>query len=238
MSDSPFQKFIELVSFDQKLNALEHDLSKLQAQEKAERHEVAVLAGELEQYKHTRDTQKKQVDLTELEMKSLQAKQTDLEKKLNAISHHKEYQSISSEIENLKKKQYEFEDNLLMVWNEYENAQRLYDARKKEIESKIEELQHHLKELDQQATQLKNTIDLVGQERQPKVAALPAEWMDRYSLMRKTVINPVVPVKNGSCSACFYPLIAQDMIGLQKRQLLQCKSCFRFLYLKEAHENA
>jgi predicted nucleic acid-binding Zn-ribbon protein len=51
------------------------------------------------------------------------------------------------------------------------------------------------------------------------------------------VADPIVPVFDGSCSACFYAMTGQDMQELYKNKLLQCRGCYRFVYLpQETHK--
>ena len=59
---------------------------------------------------------------------------------------------------------------------------------------------------------------------------------EKYAVMRAKVTDPVVPVIDGSCSACFYKISPQDMQLLARRKLVQCKDCFRLLYLVEAQK--
>jgi len=59
---------------------------------------------------------------------------------------------------------------------------------------------------------------------------IPAEWLEKYAMMRSKVSDPVVPALDGSCCACFYHLPSRDMIVLSRNTLIECKSCFRFIY--------
>jgi predicted nucleic acid-binding Zn-ribbon protein len=49
-------------------------------------------------------------------------------------------------------------------------------------------------------------------------------------MMRTRTADPVVPVLDGSCSACFHYLTEQDLLLIKKNKLMQCKGCYRFLY--------
>ena len=94
-------------------------------------------------------------------------------------------------------------------------VQALLDAKK----SRIKELEKLL-----QSTQ---------PERLTKEKQVPQEWMEKYSRMRNCVPNPVVPVVNGSCTACFYSIPHQDFLSVLDHHLIECKGCYRFLYSKE-----
>lgn len=71
-------------------------------------------------------------------------------------------------------------------------------------------------------------------ERLHKEKGLPEEWLEKYAIMRARINDPVVPVFDGNCSACFYKISVQDMQFLKHRKLIQCKDCFRLLYLEGA----
>lgn len=238
MNEYPFQKFIELVAYDQELNKLEQEMNGVSEQLNRLQSNIAVLEKDLQAFKEARDEQKRIVDTKELEMNSLQAEQKAKETKLESITHPKEYQSLMTEITAIKQKQYNFEPELLAAWQQYENAMRLYEAKKKEIDAKIVALNQEYVTTEAKYVELQKKFDEYGQLRPAKTESIPQEWLDKYALMRKSVTNPVVPVAQESCSACFYPVNRQDLIRLQKRQLVPCKACFRFLYLKEAHEAA
>ena len=51
--------------------------------------------------------------------------------------------------------------------------------------------------------------------------------------MQSRVTDPVVPVQQGSCSACFYDITEQRLVALRRHALLQCEGCYRFLYMPE-----
>ncbi len=82
-----------------------------------------------------------------------------------------------------------------------------------------------------QHEELTKTIKDRLQERAALEKNVPAEWLEKYASMRSRVPDPVVPVINGHCSACVYKVSDQDMLMLSRNKLLQCKDCYRFLYL-------
>jgi predicted nucleic acid-binding Zn-ribbon protein len=54
--------------------------------------------------------------------------------------------------------------------------------------------------------------------------------------MKHNVPDPIVPVLNECCSACFYAVLYQDMVKLKKAELLPCRNCYRFLYYDEEEQ--
>jgi predicted nucleic acid-binding Zn-ribbon protein len=65
---------------------------------------------------------------------------------------------------------------------------------------------------------------------------VPQEWLTKYQRMRAKVADPLVPVMNTSCSACFYSIPPQDLNRLKKNALLLCRSCYRLLYYDKEEE--
>ncbi len=66
-----------------------------------------------------------------------------------------------------------------------------------------------------------------------KETGVPNEWLEKYSHMRLRVIDPVVPVMFGGWSACSYAVTEQELVRLKRKALIQCKGCFRLLYMQE-----
>jgi predicted nucleic acid-binding Zn-ribbon protein len=78
---------------------------------------------------------------------------------------------------------------------------------------------------------MQEEIKVQEKDRKRIESIVPQGWLEKYAIMRTKVTDPVVPVINNSCSACFYDVIGQDLQELRKKKLLQCKECYRFLYL-------
>jgi uncharacterized protein len=232
MNEFPFQKFIDLVAFDQATNKLEREHIRLEREAEQCKKEILKARVILDESKKRFITSKKEVDAKELEMKELDAKQKEKQKVLDRITNQREVQSVYQEIENLKKKQHDFEEQLLAVWHKLEAANREYSFKKEEIDKQIQELEKSLDDYGSQQKDIKASLEQQYKERPGKEIGLPSEWIEKYEMMRRAVTNPVVPVVNGNCSACFYNLPQQDMAQLRRHVMLQCKECYRFLYME------
>ena len=236
MSQSPFEQFISLVEVDQKINALHKSIKALEQENSAHQKNDEANFASLEKIRQKLHDMRKEVDTKELEMKTLDIQESEKKKGLETVANHKEYSSIKAEIDQLKKAQHILEDSLMQVWNQLETAKKEFETANQQYEqqkSKIQELihNHNLK-----ISELNTETSMLTQERAEKEKTVPAEWLEKYAVMRARVTDPVVPVHNGSCSACFYKISAQDMQALAHRRLVQCKDCFRLLYLPEAQK--
>jgi predicted nucleic acid-binding Zn-ribbon protein len=216
---TPFQMFIDLINFDQEIEHLNQKRKNIEQEIIALDGQGAHLQKELTVLRYTIHEAKKRVDATELDMKSL-----DLQEK--------EYKSLKTEIERMHQQQHDLEQELLVAWKQLENAQKVHEEKTQEINQKIEQSQTVKQEKQDALQQLNHSIREQSQTRPQKEKNIPAEWLEKYAVMRSQVTDPVVPVHNGSCSACYYKVVDNDLQQLRRNKLLQCKDCYRFLYLE------
>ncbi|GMU19252.1 MAG: hypothetical protein AMXMBFR12_04440 [Candidatus Babeliales bacterium] len=238
MTQTPFEQFIALVEVDQKINSFNTQIATLgnkifQLIQESKNHLQAH-----EKIKEKYEQSRKDVDAKELEMKILDQQESEKKAKLDHVSNHKEYQSIKAEIDSLKKLQHELEESLMGIWNQLENAKKELDASNTSLQEYEIKIKQQIEQYENQIAEITAQRDAQLQERQQKEPSVPEEWLAKYAIMRAKVSDPVVPVLNGSCSACFYTISAQDMQDLKRRKLVQCKDCYRLLYLQEAQQEA
>ncbi|HEV2601639.1 MAG TPA: hypothetical protein VGT41_05040 [Candidatus Babeliales bacterium] len=234
MDGTPFQTFIALIDFDQTISGLEdrlkqsqRELFSLQDQEQELRKSQDIVANAVY------DAQKA-VDLKELDMLDLDQAMQKKKQQLESAASTKEYQSLKLEIDRYQLRENSLEQDLLAAWRHLDTVKAIYKETKETMEQKINALNVSIDQLSSQITSLADAIDEKLVARPSKIQNVPAEWLEKYAVMRSNVPDPVVPVVNGSCSACFYNIINHDLQQLRRNKLLQCKDCYRFLYLKDS----
>jgi predicted nucleic acid-binding Zn-ribbon protein len=230
MSENPLQKLIDLVNFDQELLSIQGDIDKLQEELEHDKKEMSECQIGLEKVEKFLHDARKEVDSTELEMKTLDQEEKDRVKRLDAAANQREYESISKEIEQLKKKQHDLEAELLAAWKKFEHAESEVSERKEYCDKKMTSLNTVIAEKMQKIQELKDQLAERQKGRSEKMKNIPEELLEKYATMYKQVANPVVPIADGSCSACFYPVTKQTLFDLKHGRLIQCKDCFRFLF--------
>lgn len=235
MNGTPFEQFIALVQVDQKINALNKSIVSLEKKNKDNHIQEEQHQKSLEAVKEKLHEMRKEVDSQELEMKILDQQESEKKNKLDNVANHKEYQLLKSEIDKLKQDQHNLEENLMTAWNQLENAKKEFDNAQKTFDEQVADLKQDTQKNKEQIEIIQQDIGKIGIERSQKETGLPEEWLEKYAVMRARVSDPVVPVIDGSCSACFYKISVQDMHDLKRRKLLQCKDCFRLLYLEGVH---
>jgi len=235
MNETPFEQFIALVQVDQKINALRSSIVSLQLKNKENQQADHVQMQAVEKAKQKLHDMRKEVDSKELEMKILDQQESEKKQKLDNVANHKEYQGIKTEIDRLKHAQHELEEGLITAWNQLDNAKKEHEASQELYSKQANRLNEQIKKNEEEISNLQKEVDELIAQRSEKEKTVPAEWIEKYALMRARVANPVVPVIDGNCSACFYKVSVQDMQSLQRRRLVQCKDCFRLLYLEGVH---
>ena len=236
MQQNPFTSFINLISLDQEIRSIHHLITTLKQETESSLVEKQKLIDRFEQFKQHVHDLKKSVHEKELAMKELDTQEKTKKAQLDQLTNPKEYQPLKKEIDRLKQKQHDAEATLMAIWNKLEVAQKELEEQQSNYKSKIEELHEAIAKQQEQMSQLQTKLDQKKSERPTKETGIPHEWLDKYSHMRMRVENPVVPILNGSCSACFYTIPSQELIRLKRRAIVQCKGCFRLLYMQEAME--
>ena len=236
MEHHPLQSLINLIEFDRELIKIERVLDETQKRITQLQNEEAKIKVDHETaIQHVRDA-KKIVHEHEVTMKDLDLREQAKKKLLEETDSQKVYETLKKEINFLKKSQYDHEKKLVQCWKELEAAQKTFDEQESKFKEKQESLQKKYAEED--ATVQKLTADLndLYKERVKKEKLVPQEWIQKYNMMRKQTDNPIVRVEYDSCSGCFAQLPPQSILDLKQKKLLQCNSCYRFIYLPEELE--
>jgi predicted nucleic acid-binding Zn-ribbon protein len=236
MSDHPFLRFIDLVNFDQKIHSLENEKKVVSAEIDALKEQAKEYARDFDEMNQRIFQFKKKVDEQELEMKSLDHKEKEKKQQLDRLSDYKEYQAIKAEIETVQHMQMEQEQHVLDAWNQLENAQNSLQKKTKEHEAQLQQLHEKVQGLEAKFVQVSDEIATLVAERTKKEAHVPAEWLEKYTMMRARVPDPVVEIFHQSCGACSQMITQQEMIRARRGALLQCQNCFRLLYAPEIME--
>jgi len=227
-----FQKFIDLVTFDQSLVKIERDIIKMQEIEQEFLANVKRLHEDFADVKNTKDQARKAVDEKELYMKIFDSKELELKKKLDLVANQKEYKSLEKELLALHEKRMQHEQDLLSLWNKLDQLEKSYESKRLSHEDVVNKLTDEMQLNQKDIATLSTQLDELLVQRELKQQSVPQEWLDMYVNMKGRVSNPVVQVISDSCDACFYSVTPRDLQHLRQNKLLQCRDCYRLLYLE------
>jgi len=230
MKKQPFERFIDLVTFDQKIKSIEHDIEHINRSIESIDNDIQIQKLRFDQVQDDAYEARKTVDYHELVMREFSEKITQARWRLDHVENQREYAIAKKEIELLKSQEHEYEETLLQVWQQLEHTQVIYDQQKKIIEELVNTAQQKKDELEQQKNLLITQANIYRAERTGQEVDLPEEWIEKYMLMRLRVPNPVVPVAGDSCSGCFLTLTEGDLQRINRNAIIPCGECFRLLY--------
>lgn len=234
MKESPFKAFIALTVLDEKIRILRQKIARRILQAKELQSEIANQELRLLQAKEATISAHKVVDAQELVLKELDESERKRRKQLDTVSGYRDYQSVQQELVALQEKQQKQEEHVLHAWKAFESAQALEKTAQQLCQEKIDEFASQLKARVSEIEQLENEVSVIEQLRPAREQVVPDEWLMRYERMRGQVEDPVVPILNKSCGGCFGTLTSQDMIQAGRGGLIECKRCYRLLYLESA----
>jgi len=225
-----FQKFIDLVTFDQSLVKTERDIQKFEEVEKSLAQDIQRLQDDFLDLKTTKLQARKAVDDKELYMKVVDGKEVELKDKYKSVTTQKELKSLEKETVIVNSDRLENEQELISLWNKAETLEKNYEAQQKTHDELTNKLNVEVQSLEKNKTALKIELDALLEQRLIKQENIPQEWLDMYVNMKGRVNNPVIKVVDDSCDACFYSVTARDLQVLRQNKLLQCRDCYRLLY--------
>ncbi len=230
MNDQKLKNFIALVTFDQNLTDVTHKVQASNSIITQLQTQLQQLEKDLEIRAHKKNEIEQQLHEQELKVKELQDQEAHLIASSQGVTTAHEYDAANKEIDRVKFNRDQQEQKMMQMTNkvgaaikEYQSLYETYQAEKEKLVAKIDQEKNTIQSLIEQTDQF-------HKDRQSQLTDVPQEWINTYETMRGRVNNPVVPVYQDSCSACFYFMAARDIQMLKNQGLLQCKDCYRFLY--------
>ena len=230
----PFYTFIAWVKLDARIvhhqtarTRLSRDLGAIDAQLQSLRH--------AQEEAHRNVIQaKKRVDQQELDIRTLRDREKKITIQRDPSNSPKEYTSLDAQLKNIVSDLSRYEDTLFELFQVYEDLQKAYAEQRLQAEQQEADLAQKKADLEHALQAHHHEIEKLESEYATLQPAVNPEFVELYLSKKKQIQNPVVPAHQGTCSACFYAVLAQDLVRLRKHQLVPCKQCYRLLYSEEA----
>lgn len=231
MKHTSFQKFIELVNFDKKYHELKDrsENAKVAIEEATAEH--AIYEARVNAVIATKDEAHKRVKDSELEIKSLEEKEAHHKELFTKASNAKEQRAAKIELENVQYKRNDIENALGKMWARYESLNERFLKIEAESKEEAATFAENIQKQKDIIAETEKEMASYNADRIAKTEGINSQWLETYNIMKGRATDPVVPVSQESCSVCFYAITAQDLQKLRQSELLQCKDCYRLLYL-------
>ena len=182
--------------------------------------------------KHIEELGKQQKSV-EWEIDDLTIKIKTIEKKLydGKIFNPKELGNLQSEAEDFKKKRSGFEDKVLDLMEQTEQATKKLDSINIELAQMIARWQDQQKQLTAELEQLKANHSTLEAKKQAYLPQIDAGAIEVYRELRKRKGTAIARIEQGICLGCRITLPNSDLQQAKSGRLVKCSSCNRILFL-------
>jgi len=146
----------------------------------------------------------------------------------------KELSGLEQEVQLLKRRQVEVEDETLEVMSQLEMADERLKREKKRLERLEIKWREEQAELKEKQVALSSRLSLLRERRESLQATTDPEDLATYEdLRRRKGREGVALVQNGVCQGCGVAVSTSKVTRvLRGEELVQCANCERILYLK------
>ncbi len=163
------------------------------------------------------------------------------EAKLSTVKTNKEYQSSLKEIDNLKAKNSNLEDDMIEFLDRIEEAENALKTKMAEYSELQTQLNREKEIIQKETEEQKRQLDNLDAEWKTVSAAIDAELLETYRKVKSTQSNAVgiVAVTDAVCQGCYMNIPPQMYNELQRGDhLTKCPICQRLIYWKDTHKRS
>jgi predicted nucleic acid-binding Zn-ribbon protein len=147
------------------------------------------------------------------------------------VKSNREYEALQHEIDALKEKSSQLEDEILATLERAEEVSKTTVAEEKALKVETERATREEAELDGRLKELRQAIALKSDERTHLAADLDPILLGRYNRIRRSKSGlAVTSVENGACGGCHRRIPPHEMQNLKKDdKIIMCEGCGRII---------
>jgi len=216
---------LELKSKEQVLRQIASQLGESQA--------LVRMRDKLELERQHLEELKRQQHSLEWEIDDLVTKLTTAEEKLygGRISNPKELTSLQHEVDGLKARRNQLEDELLEIMDQVEVATLSVATLSNELKTMETEWDSQQQRLSAEMEQLKTTLSDLEHKWELLSARFDSQAVELYQKLKKQKGEAIAKVEQGVCQGCRISLTTIEMQRARSGSLVQCSSCGRILFV-------
>ena len=158
------------------------------------------------------------------------------QEKLRSVKTNKEYQSSLKEIEDIKSKNSQIEDEMLAFLERIENAEKDLNERERAYSKMVDETIREKESIKQESERCQQKLDHLASDRNAVTHILDSTILDIFYRVKAKQPDAVAiaEVKDAVCQGCNLNIPPQLYIELQHRNsLIYCPSCERIIYWED-----
>ena len=178
-----------------------------------------------------KDLKKKYRGMEE-EIRFSQSQEQKKQEKLRSVKTNKEYQSSLKEIEDLKKKMSDMEDDMLMVLEQIDHMESLVSDKKKETETLAQKTDIHKKTIQKEAEDAENNLAAIKAQIEEATKGVDPNLLAKYNWVQQKVGKiAIVSVVKAVCQGCHLNIPPQMYNELHREDAIKfCPHCQRMIY--------
>ncbi len=232
-------ELIKLQRVDQELMRIEELKGDLPERVRDIKESLAERKARVGEYKdrveEIRKEERKHEAAVEDHTEKIKAKQDQL----YLVTTNKEYDALTSEIEQFKKKVDESEMWLVEFSDEIDQLKEMLSMEEHRIEEMAEELEVREAELQKTVEKTEKEQAKLEKQRKEIVEHIPRPKLSKYNRIRNARNGlAVVPVIRGACGGCQQRIPPQSLVEIRSGRMLPCEICGRILYWPEEEKAA
>jgi predicted nucleic acid-binding Zn-ribbon protein len=233
--ESVLDLLVRIQNLDDEVEQVESRLDKIpQEIEKLER-QIETKSDELKNSETRIQELKKNYKLKEIEIADNEGKITKLNTQTFAVKTNEEYRALLSEVEFLKKRNHEIEDEMIGIMEEEEKIRGSINDIRTETAEYITKSQARIADLQNESVTLKEKKNAARVELENNFSKLPADVKELYNRIAKSRGRAVCLISDNTCTGCFANLTHQFLNELKKRnRILLCDNCGRILVYNDS----
>lgn len=183
---------------------------------------------------------KSRLDQKEKQQRDLEWQIDDLENNIKQLTNKlysgtvknpKELVSLEKEVEILRSRIRQTEEELLGVMAEIEQIRRKMNTSQELLQKLETELQAEHKILTEKQAKIEVQLAELEQKRDTMVSQIDPQSLDIYRNLRLRKGQAVVKVEQGKCQGCHITLPVSEWHKVRSGNLAHCSSCGRILFL-------
>ncbi|MDK2972679.1 MAG: uncharacterized protein PWP23_2434 [Candidatus Sumerlaeota bacterium] len=222
---------LELQEIDSETGQLQQQLNRYPVIWEETKAELRKKTEKVEELHSTIEKRMAERRKTEQELRLSTEKLKQYQSQQMLVKTGKELTAISAQIDSLKKTIARLEERGMQLLEEDPQLNEKTIAAEAELAEAKERARTERNRIRDQVTKKKQRIDALQKARAKTVPKIDAPSLELYERVRKRwPDNPVVPVRNGSCTGCNYALLPNRLVELHRNDsLFQCDHCSRIL---------
>ena len=233
--ESVLDLLVRIQNLDDEVDKAESRLAQI-PQEKAKlENQIEAKAEELKNSESRIQELKKSNKLKEIEIADNEGKIAKLNTQTFAVKTNEEYRALLKEVEFLKHRNHDIEDEMLGIMEEEEKIRSSINQIRIETEEYIAKAQTRIADLDKESELLKEKQTVAKVDLENNFSKLPDDVKELYNRIAKFRGKAVCLIIDNTCTGCFANLTHQFLNELKKgNKILLCDNCGRILVYRDS----